>query len=267
MTTELWSWQRDTRGVPGFDGEDDRDLFYRSLLAYQDDVYDGEMFVDWTPYNHPELGRGEVGGWVSTFGSNNAIPGETLERIADIHWQFELFKAGLMPKLEITEASAEVLYTTDNTSQARAVSDGNTVTIRAGRNLGRYKVVKVTATVENTGALATHVARGANLAGNRQDVIWLIGNRDRIKFLQGSAWQRLGVIDGTLEIPGYDPSTAPELRVPMEFGMPPEEPGAEPQTGNTREVTWLIAVEGDTPLRIVLSSQKGGTRVRELSVR
>ena len=267
MTTELWSWQRDTRGVPGFNGEDDRDLFYRSLLAYQDDVYDGEMFVDWTAYNHPELGRGEVGGWVSTFGSNNAIPGETLERICEIHWQFELFKAGLMPKLAITEAEAEVLYTTDNTSQARAVSDGNTVTIRAGRNIGRYKVVKVTATVENTGALATHVARGANLAGNRQDVIWLIGNRDRIKFLQGNAWQRLGVIDGTMEIPGYDPSTAPELRVPMEFGMPPEDPAAEPQTGNTREVTWLIAVEGDTPLQIVLSSQKGGTSVRNLSVR
>jgi hypothetical protein len=267
MTTELWSWQRDTRGVPGFNGEDDRDLFYRSLLAYQDDVYDGEMFVDWAAYNHPELGRGEIGGWVSTFGSNNAIPGETLERICEIHWQFELFKAGLMPKLEITEAEAEVLYTTDNTSQARAVSDGNTVTIRAGRNIGRYKVVKVTATVENTGALATHVARGANLAGNRQDVIWLIGNRDRIKFLQGNVWQRLGVIEGTMDIPGYDPSTAPELRVPMEFGMPPEEPGAEPQTGNTREVTWLIAVEGDTPLQIVLSSQKGGTSVRNLSVR
>jgi hypothetical protein len=268
MTTELWSWQRDTRGVPGFDGEDDRDLFYRSLLAYQDDVYDGEMFVDWTAYNHPELGRGEVGGWVSTFGSNNAIPGETLERISEIHWQFELFKAGLLPKLAITEAEAEVLYTTDNTSQARAVSDGNTVTIRPGRNIGRYKVVKVTATVENTGALATHVARGANLAGNRQDVIWLIGNRDRIKFLQGNAWQRLGVIDGTMDIPGYDPSTAPELSGPgQQFGGPPIDDDNEPQTGNTREVTWLIAVEGDTPLQIVLSSQKGGTSVRNLSIR
>jgi hypothetical protein len=269
MSTELWNWQRDTRGVPGFDGEDDRDLFYRALLAYQDDVYDGEMFVDWTPYNHPELGRGEVGGWVSTFGSNNAIPGETLERICDVHWQFELFKAGLLPKLEITEASAEVLYTTDSANEARTVSDGNTVTIRAGRNLGRYKVVKVMATVENTGALATHVARGADLAGNRQDVIWLIGDRDRIKFLQGNPWQRLGVIDGSMDIPGYDPSTAPRPRSPMQFMGPGfgDQDEDEPQTGNTREVTWLIAVEGDTPLRIVLSSQKGGTRVRELSVR
>jgi hypothetical protein len=269
MTTELWSWQRDTRGVPGFDGEDDRNLFYRSLLAYQDDVYGGDKFVDWRPYNHPELGEGEVGGWISTFGSNNAIPGETLERICDIHWQFELYKAGLLPKLEITEAAAEVLYTTDNTNAARAVSDGNTVTIRSGRNIGRYKIVKVTATIENTGALATHVARGANLAGNRQDVIWLIGNRDRIKFLQGNAWKRLGVIDGSMDIPGYDPSTAPAPGAPQQFMMQQfgGQDEEEPQTGNTREVTWLIAVEGDTQLRIVLSSQKGGTQVRNLSIR
>ena len=269
MTTELWSWQRDTRGVPGFDGEDDRNLFYRSLLAYQDEVYDGEKFVNWEPYNHPELGRGEVGGWISTFGSNNAIPGETLERICEIHWQFELFKAGLLPKLEITEASAEVLYTTDNANEARAVTSGNTVTIRAGGAVGRYKVVKVTATIENTGSLATHVARGANLAGNRQDVIWLIGNRDRIKFLQGSSWQRLGVIDGSMESPGYDPSTAEQPRAPQQFMMPGfgAQDADEPQTGNTREVTWLVAVEGDTPLKLVLSSQKGGTVVRNLSIR
>ncbi len=268
MTTELWSWRRDTRGVPGFDGEDDRDLFYRSLLAYQDDVYDGDEFVDWTPYNHPELGQGEIGGWVSTFGSNNAIPGPTLEYICEIHWQFELFKAGLLPTLEITEASAEVLYTTDNMSRARAVSEGNTVTIRSSGDAGRYEIVKVTATVENTGALATHVARGAELAGNREDVIWLLGDRDRIKFLQGEAWKQLGVIEGNMDIPGYDPSEsespAPETRW---GGSQPETEEEEPQTGNTREVTWLVAVEGDSPLRIVLSSQKGGTKVRELSVR
>jgi hypothetical protein len=145
---------------------------------------------------------------------------------------------------------------------------GNTVTIRSGGNVGRYRIVKVTATVENTGPLATHVARGANLAGNRQDVIWLIGNRDRIRFLQGRAYKRLGVIDGAMEIPGYDPSTAPLPSTPMQqFGGPPIDDEEEPQTGNTREVTWLLAVEGDTPLKLVLSSQKGGTLVRNLSIR
>jgi hypothetical protein len=36
--------------------------------------------------------------------------------------------------------------------------------------------------------------------------------------------------------------------------------------GTQREVRWVIAVEGKTPLKIVLSSQKGGTVVKDLKV-
>ena len=39
------------------------------------------------------------------------------------------------------------------------------------------------------------------------------------------------------------------------------------QTGPRREVRWLVAVEGNAPLKIVVSSEKGGTAVRELTVR
>ncbi len=263
MTTELWSWSRDTRGLPGYDGEDDRNVWYRALLDYQETAFDGEIFVPWRSYDHPELGQGEIGGWVSTYVGGNALPGESLRHVADVHWHFELFKAGLLPKLEITEASAETLS-----------------------NSGGTKIVKVTATVTNTGQLATHVARGAGLAGNRQDAIWLIGDRDRVKYLQGGAWQSLGTIDGTMEIPDAEPEEAGEggrrmaqpagpPQMPMQRQMMqqrfPGGPGAmqeqEPQTGNTREVTWLVAIEGNSPLKIVLTSQKGGTKVRELTVR
>ena len=109
MTTELWSWSRDTRGLPGYDGEADRDVWYRALLDYQESAFDGEIFVPWRDYNHPELGRGQIGGWVATYVGGNALPGPSLEHVADVHWQFELFKAGLLPKLEITEATAETL--------------------------------------------------------------------------------------------------------------------------------------------------------------
>ena len=254
MTTELWNWQRDTRGVPGYDGEDDRSVWYRALLAYEDRPFDADIFVPWSRYNHPELGQGEIGGFVSKYVGSNALPGETLTGIAEIHWQFELFKAGLLPKLEITDASAEVLS-----------SSGNT------------RIVKVTATVENSGALATHVARGADIAGMREDAIWLIGDRNRTRFLQGNVWQSLGTIDGTMEIPGYDPSGEPapqggqqqqmmRMMMMMQGGAPQMEE-EEPQTGNTREVEWLIAMEGNSPLKIVLTSQKGGTRVHQLTVR
>jgi hypothetical protein len=230
MSTELWSWSRDTRALPGYNGEDDRAAWNRALLNYQEKALGGRMFVPWQRYHHPELGDGEIGGWVSMYDGGNALPGPSLEHVADVHWQFELFKAGLLPKLAITEAKAETLS-----------------------NSGGTRIVKVTAKVENTGALATQVARGAELAGNREDAIWLIGDRNQVKFLQGGPWQSLGVLEGAMAIPGYPPDRAGDA--------------AQAPAGNTREVTFLVALEGSPSLKLVLTSQKGGTHVRELSVR
>jgi hypothetical protein len=249
MTTELWNWQRDTRGLPGYGGEEDRGVWYRALLENPGSVTDETLFVPWRSYNHPEHGQGEIGGFVSKYVGGNALPGQSLLGVADIHWQFELFKAGLLPRLEISDASAEVLTTAD---------DGT-------------RVVKVTATVRNDGALATQVARGADLAGNREDAIWLLGDRDRIKYLQGSAWQALGVLEGTMEIPGYTSRpAAPSAGRPGGGGFfgqqAPPEANVE-GSGNTRTVTWLISMEGNVPLKLVLTSQKGGTRVQNLTAR
>jgi hypothetical protein len=46
--------------------------------------------------------------------------------------------------------------------------------------------------------------------------------------------------------------------------------GGQPQPqqiGPKREVKWLVAAESDAPLKIVATSQKGGTVVKELAVR
>jgi hypothetical protein len=253
MTTELWSWSRDTRGLPGYQGEDDRDIWTRALLDYQEEAFDGEIFVPWQRYDHPDLGQGEIGGWVSTYVGGNALPGESLRHVADVHWQFELFKAGLLPMVEITEAAAETLS-----------------------NSGGTRIVKVTATVENTGPLATHLAEGADLPGNREDAIWLIGDRDRVKFLQGDAWQSLGTLSGTMEIPGDEAGGGGSgargvgsrpMQMMQQFRGEAGGGQAGDQDGNTREVTWLVALEGSPSLTLVLTSQKGGTRVRELTVR
>ena len=101
--------------------------------------------------------------------------------------------------------------------------------------------------VENRGVLATHTAQGAELAGNREDVVWLIGDRDRIRFLQGSVFQRIGVLGGAEPIPGFE-----------------EEHRA--QAPNRREVQWLIAIDGESSLKVVVSSQKGGTKVQEVRI-
>ena len=38
------------------------------------------------------------------------------------------------------------------------------------------------------------------------------------------------------------------------------------QTGSRRTVSWLVAVEGDEPLKLAVTSQKGGTQARELVI-
>jgi hypothetical protein len=45
------------------------------------------------------------------------------------------------------------------------------------------------------------------------------------------------------------------------------EPAAPPQAGPKREVKWLVAVEGDPPLKVVATSQKGGKSVRDVVVK
>ncbi|MBE3111984.1 MAG: hypothetical protein IMZ46_16005, partial [Acidobacteria bacterium] len=164
-----------------------------------------------------------------------------------------------------------------------AVAAGGEVRIKKGGAKGKYRIVEVTAVVENKGPLATHTARGSTLRGNREDVVWLVGDRDKVTFLQGTPYQRLGVLDGAMKIPGpagggegggmrtAAPGAPAEeaMAPPPQFrrrGGPPG-PAQVRQGGARREVRWLVAVEGDSPLKIVVSSQKGGTRVQDVKVR
>jgi hypothetical protein len=289
VTTELWNPAADIPGFPksAAASPDARNEQERGLLKVNDEKYGGRLFVKWAPFKHPELGDGEIGGWIPKY-RGNALPGEPLKYVCENHWQFEMFRAGLLPDIAITEAKADILYTTDNARAAAAEVQGDQVTIKKGASKGKYKIVEVTATIENRGKLATHVARGAQLNENREDVVWLIGDRDKVKFLQGGAYQKLGVLDGTLRIPGVSgqagsPSPGqrgagggapPAVTAQMPAGLPGGQRGMgavrpqQPlQTGPRREVKWLIAVEGDTPLKIVFTSEKGGTVVKDIAVR
>jgi hypothetical protein len=206
------------------------------------------------------------------------------EQAFDTAWQFERYKATLLPRVQIKDATAKVLYTTNSASRATATESADAVIVKKSGAPGRYKVVQVTATVENTGALPTQVARGPELRGNRQDVIWLLGDRTKVTFLEGTRWQPLGVLQGTLPLPR---ATGPEGGRGGRGGAPgggrggrggetglalsqmreqrPSTPPAR-QAGSTRTVSWLVAVEGDTPLKLALTSLKGGTITRDLAI-
>jgi hypothetical protein len=242
VTTELWSAAKDIPGLVIPEGGDQRTGLQVALLKYQDDKYNGSLFVNWKKFNHPEHGEGEIGGWKTIYASNNAFPGEPLLNVCEKHWQFEKFRAELLPKLAITSATAKVLAVSDS-KEATATADGNTFTITKGKNSGKYQVIEVRAVIENSGSLPTHTTRGATLPGNREDVVWLVTDRKNVDFIEGSVWRRIGVLGGTAAIPGV-----------IRGG------------NNKAEVKWIIGVKGNAPLKIIVSSQKGGTVVKDVTV-
>ncbi|TSA38097.1 MAG: hypothetical protein D4R64_04015 [Porphyromonadaceae bacterium] len=217
ITTELFNYRMDLPGNT-FTGDDAYTLFQHAALKYQQAKANGAWFQDWKPFKHPELGDGEIGGWYPQYQSN-AFPGEILEKICETHWLYEKYRASLLPHAVVTEAKGKVV-----------------------EKAGSYRIIEVTAKVENTGKLATNLTRGAELPGNRPDVVWLIGDRDNVSFIQGLAWQKAGVLDGTMSIPGF------------------------PKGKTSNEVKWLVKVRGNTPLKVVVSSMKGGTNAKDVEI-
>jgi hypothetical protein len=240
LTTELWNPVADIPGFPKPEGDDKRTQTQRALLKYQDEEYNGRLFVDWKSFAHPELGEGETGGWISQYSRNNAFPGEPLIAVCEKHWQYELFRAGLLPELDISDIQTEILFTS-SAKEATAQNDPMSVTITEGKAKGKYHIAKITVKVENKGALATNLGAGESLPGNRQDVVWLIGEKGNIEFIEGKPFMQIGTLDGKEKIPGYK------------------------NTNTSKELSWIIAVKDNTPLKVVLSSLKGGTIVKEIN--
>ncbi|MFC2160162.1 M14 family metallopeptidase [Acidobacteriota bacterium] len=268
LTTELWNPGNDMKGLLDLEEGASRTDQERALLKYQDEKFDGKLFKSWTKFTHPELGEGEIGGWLPQYSRNNALPGEVLIDICDRHWKYEFWRTGLQPDVMITEVKAEVLSTSKAVDGGSVSQSGDQVTVNKGRSGGNIKIVKVTAVIENKGLLATHIAAGVNLPGNRDDVVWLVGDRDKITFLQGTAFQRLGMLEGTMSIPGVSArggsgggTQATGQR--RGRGLQPAEVTAG---GAKRTVTWIVSVEGNTPLKIVVTSQKGGTKVKNVEI-
>jgi hypothetical protein len=282
ITTELWNPARDIVGFPTIEGEDARLEQARALIKIQEEKFGGKLFLPWKKFKHPDLGEGEIGGWIANY-RNNAWPGQPLLTVCENHWRFELFRSGLQPEIVISEARARVLSTVNRAAEATVSQSDDQAVIRKGKALGKYKIIEVTAVLENKGQLPTHLGGGAELPGNRQDVAWLIGDRAKITPLGGTLFQQLGVLDGAMKIPGVAAGRprpgAAQQRTRRQFmpymipGMPTRffrGPALRPTQVNTggakRTVKWLVAIKDDAPLKVVVTSQKGGTAVREVTV-
>ncbi len=103
------------------------------LLKWNDEVLNGKGYVNWYPYQHPQLGEVELGGWDSMNMWSNP-PLEFLEQEISPFPDWVVWHALISPKLDLYETSVTSL----------------------GADTFRVRL-----TVENTGWLPTYVTKKA----------------------------------------------------------------------------------------------------------
>ena len=77
-----------------------------ALVRWADEHLGAEGYVDWYPFDHPQLGKVELGGWNRLFWWNNPPP-QMLEAELRPNTAFVVFMAAILPKLAVRELSAE----------------------------------------------------------------------------------------------------------------------------------------------------------------
>lgn len=69
------------------------------LLKWTDEVHQGKGYVDWYAYDHPELGKVELGGW-NRFHTFSNPPPQLMEKEVEKFPEWIVFQALMSPKLE-----------------------------------------------------------------------------------------------------------------------------------------------------------------------
>jgi murein tripeptide amidase MpaA len=110
-TVEIWSPQRQA-GIEKYkyidwyrehDLEDDL-----KMLKWSDEVLGGQGYVAWYPFEHPQLGPVELGGWNQLYAFRNPPP-QFLEKEIAPFAGWLVWHLLISPRLEIYEASAKPL--------------------------------------------------------------------------------------------------------------------------------------------------------------
>lgn len=123
-TTEIWAPQRQA-GITDYKYID----WFRShpfeddvkLLKWSDEKLGGKGYVDWYEYDHPQLGKVELGGWDSQYAFRNPPPDYLEKEIAPFA-DWVVWQALISPKLEVFKVVTErvgegtvIRFAVDNT--------------------------------------------------------------------------------------------------------------------------------------------------------
>ncbi len=170
-TVEIWSPQRQA-GIEEYKYidwfrqhpfEDDR-----KMLAWSDEKLCGQGYVDWYPFQHPQLGPVELGGWNASLAFRNPPPA-FLEQELALFPRWLLWHLAISPRLELLEASAAPL----------------------GGDAHRVRLV-----VQNSGWLPTYVTKKAVQRKAVRGVVAEIELPEGATLAAGQPREELGQLEG-----------------------------------------------------------------------
>ncbi len=170
-TTEFWDVIQQATGTKG-----GNHIWYTGPTdAEQRAVYDWavanhpETYADWVPFDHPQLGPVEIGGWNEVFLWSNA-PGSMLRAEVQPHAEFAVYQALCSPRLEVLHSLVTAL-------------GGDSYRVEVG--------------IANTGWLPTYVTVKAQ---KDRLVLPLVAELSGATVIGGSARQELGQLGGRLDL-------------------------------------------------------------------
>lgn len=171
FTTELWDMPT-TAGIAPRDfiawirwHPEEDDL---KLMRWNDEEMEGAAFQDWKPFEHPQLGPVEIGGWNSKLYEVNA-PLKYLPEMCEKHSHFTLAHASLCPYLSIRKIVVE--------------KQGDEV----------FHVVII---VENNGFLPTYTSQKALERKDVRPIEAEIDLPEGVSIINGQRRQELGQLEG-----------------------------------------------------------------------
>ncbi len=136
MTTEMWAHAMG-------EGQD-------ALFRWNDEVLGGKGFIEWYPFEHPDLGSVELGGWDRWSTSSPPEPMIAEEARRNVDWVLTF--AQKTPQVAVLDADAQVVGGGETYRvEARVANVGwvATATAHATESLGTAKPVQVHLELEN----------------------------------------------------------------------------------------------------------------------
>ncbi len=137
-------------------------------MKWNDEALEGRGFVNWYPFDHPQLGRVELGGWDGLYTWTNP-PHKLLEKEIAPLTRWLVWHALISPRLEIVEAAATPL----------------------GEDAYRVRLV-----VQNTGWLPSYVTKKAKEKKISRGVVCEIALPEGARLETGRAREEPGQLEG-----------------------------------------------------------------------